>query len=156
METPCYSMSLEQFARQAIAVTVTPVMADGGVLRLVPSTPQAEAALIDFQNEFVRLGLAAKIKDSELRAWASGKVDELLGIVFSDDLWYSRIPGGRPVILVKEGPAQVHGLNAVVRKTHLNEVLDAARNGLEIPQYVAEEYAQELSQLFAQRNLPIS
>ncbi len=156
MDTPCYSMSLEQFARQAIAVTVTPVMADGGKVRLVPSTPQAEAALIDFQNEFVRLGLQAKIKDSELRAWASGKVDELLGVVFNDDIWYSRIPGGRPVILVKEAPAQVHGLNAVVRQTHLNEVLDAARNGLEIPQHVAEEYAQDLSKLFAQRNLPIS
>lgn len=155
MDTPCYSMSLEQFARRAIAVTVTPVI-DGGNVRLVPSTPQAEAALIDLQNEFVRLGVNAKIKDSELRSWASGKVDELLGVVFSDDLWYSRFPGGRPVILVKEEPAQVHGLNAVIRKTHMNEVLDAARNDCEIPQFVAEEYAHELSSLFAQRNLPIS
>lgn len=155
MDTPCYSMSLEQFARQAIAVTVTPVMADGRV-RLVPSSPQAEAALIDLQNEFVRFGVTAKIKDSELRAWASSKVDELLSIVFSDEVWYSRFPGGRPVILVKEEPAQIHGLNSVVRKTHLNEVLDAARNECEIPQAVAEEYAHELSSLFAQRNLPIS
>lgn len=156
MSTPCYAMSLEQFSRQAIAVTVTPVMGEGGKVRLMPSSPQAEAALEEFQREFLRAGMAAGIKDADVSRWVVRKMDELLSNVFSDDLWYGRIPDGRPVILVKEEPAQLHGLNAVLRKTHLNEVLDAARSDLEIPPAVAEEYSWELSQMFAQRNLPVS
>lgn len=156
MGTPCYAMSFEQFSRVAIAVTVTAVMSEDGQVRFVPSSPHAEGALHEFHNEFLKAGQVARIKDSELAAWASKKTDEFMSNIFSDDLWYGRIPGGRPVIVVKDKPAQLHGLNTVLRRTHLNEVLDAARSGHELPSFVIEEYSSEISQMFAQRNLPVS
>lgn len=158
MDRHLFEMTLEQFTRQAIAVTVTPVMADGGNIKLVPSDAEAEAALGEFKNEFVRAGHAALIPDGNIAVWAAAQVEAVLSLNFSDEIWYGRMPGsiGRPVILIKDQPARLHGLNAILRRTHLNEVLDAMRSGMEIPQPVAQEYAEELSDFVKQRNLPIS
>lgn len=156
MSTPCYAMSFDQFSRQAIAIVVTPVMAEGGVVRLVPATPDAEAAVLELHREAVRMSARADVGRDEGEGWARDKVAQILGNVFDDDIWYSRVPDGRPIILVKEEPARMHGIEAVVRQTHRNEVLDAARAGLEIPPSVVEEYQQDISTLFAQRNLPVS
>lgn len=154
MSTPCYAMSFEQFSRQAIAIVVAPVMADGGVVCLAPATPDAEAAVLELHHEAVRMAEQAQVRAGESEGWAQAKVAQIMSNVFDDDIWYSRAPNGRPIILVKEEPARVHGIKAVMRQTHRNEVLDAARAGLEIPASVVEEYQQDISTLFAQRNLP--
>lgn len=156
MSVECFEMSLEQFARMAILITVTPVMADGR-LRLVPSTDEAESAVEVLRLELAKVGepLASKM-GVPASSWASKKIDELLANSFSDELLYSRIPNGRPVILVKDRPAQIHGTQEVLRRTHLNEVKDAVIRGQRIPDEVFEEYASELSDIIAQRSLPVS
>jgi hypothetical protein len=156
MEVPCFAMSFEQFSRQAIAVTVSPIMIDGGRIRLIPSSSQAEVAMVEFHLEFVRAARQANVREDDLDAWASRQTDELLSNIFADDVWYGRIPGGRPLVLIKEQPAQLHGIEAVLRRTHLNEVLDAARNDMEVPPSVMEEYSVEIRHMFSQRNLPVS
>jgi hypothetical protein len=156
MSVECFEMSLDQFSSQAILITVTPVMTDGR-LRLVPSSQEAESAVEVLRSELARVGesiaVQAGMKPSN---WASKKVDELLSNSFSDELLYSRIPNGRPVILVKDRPAQLHGTQEVLRRTHLNEVTDAVMRGQRIPDEVFEEYASELSDIIAQRSLPVS
>ena len=156
MANECFEMSLEQFSRLAILVMVTPVMADGAI-RLVPSSTEAEGAVQELCSELAKAGepLAASL-GVDASVWAAKKVDEMFSSVFSDEVLYSRIPNGRPVIFVKDRPAQVHGVKEVLRRTHFNEVMDAVVSGQQIPPEVFEEYSVELSDVIAQRSLPVS
>ena len=153
---PSYAMSFDHFARQALVVRVELVAAENGMYRLVPSDEVSESSLLEFHREFVRLGQASGVRDQDINAWASDRIKELFDMSLSEDVWYSRLPEGRSILLVKDGVAAKHGVQAIVRRAHFNEVLEAARNGLGLTQAVSEEYGQDLARAFAQRNLPVS
>lgn len=153
---PFHDMTLDHFARQALVVRVVLIAAENGLCRLAPSDEQSETSLLDFHREFVRLGQAADIPDGDVNAWASDRIKELFDLSFQEDVWYSRVPEGRSILLVKDAVAARHGLPAIIRRAHFNEVLEAARNGLQISPAVSDEYGQELAHVFAQRNLPVS
>jgi hypothetical protein len=88
-------------------------------------------------------------------AWARESLARLFERSFGDDVWHSCLPGGRPVVIIKQSALDNLGLNLedALKRVHLTEVASALRGGQKVPAGVVEEYKVNLESINADRDL---
>lgn len=146
---PTHHMRCNDFIHEAIAIVVNPTMV-GGAKRLVCVESSVEA-LRRFERSLEPL---APLGISNPAAWAVDRVDSLLQICFSDDAWHSALPGGAPVVLIKESALNGQGdVSFALQRVHVGAVTQALVDGEPVPEVVLGDYRQFIAAMSADREV---
>jgi len=144
-----HQMRSSEFVSEAIAIVVNPTMI-GGAKRLV-CTESSAPARSRFERELAPLAPSAV---TDAASWARDRVEALFDVCFSDDAWHSMLPGGTPVVLIKE--AAIDGRMQVqdaLRRIHVTAVSQALSSGVVVPDGVLADCRVFMESMSAEREV---
>lgn len=139
-----WAMRQHQFEAQAICAGVDPVMIRAQLL-LQASDEEAEQALARLQELASR---AAPDGAAEPNEWAAAGVRKLLGQVFADDVFVSKLDGIAHVVLFKKAQLpEGMSTSELLRRVHMRLVEEAVSAGEPVPDDVLEEYRASMERM---------
>lgn len=138
-ELPAAEMTPDEFARHTVVVPVKQAANPSSRIRLEVS-PGSETRLDDFRSEVERVISRGASAPQERANMVNRAITECLSIDLRDQIWASRLPGGKSLVLVKADVLLRVAEREVVEFVHQAEVDAAVLQGRHVAPDVLAYY----------------
>lgn len=143
--TPPALMTASEFVQSAMVIPVRELTDPSRVAKLeVPAEHRS-------RMEIMRKEASAAMRASDLPDVSAQLVTGLLGLNLQTDLWYSRLPNGKTVVLVKEEIFAQLSEREIAEQVHRDEVQAAVMRGEKVPdetmRYYRHKHAPQLAEM---------
>lgn len=136
---PAAEMSPDDFARHTLVIPVRPTGNPAARIRLEVA-PGAEARIDDLRAEVERVMVRPGMSQADGASLVSRAVTECLSIDLRDQIWTSRLPNGKNIVLVRSDLLGRVSERDVVEFVHRSEVEVAMTQGRDVPAEVVLYY----------------
>lgn len=143
--TPTALMSASEFVAASFVVPVRRTSNPSSVARLEVSAEYAP------RLDAVRMDASASMRNMRTNDLSAQLVTACLDVNLKDDLWHSRLPSGKVVILVREEVHKEMPEKEIAEFVHQAEIEAARLRGESVPAETLSYYRQKASMTLAQK-----